>query len=169
NALFRNDLNAELGLFTEIACALSLANAEIGQAGTWADYDNDGDLDLYVSNVGGNALYRNDGDDTFVDVAADAGVNLLSSGWGDVNGDGFLDLYLANGADRQYQPDVLAAGSASGIFADSTSSGGLPAAASYHLSAAFADIDTNGTPDLYVTDGYGYGNQLYQNVAEDSL
>jgi hypothetical protein len=180
NGLYRNDLNAAEGVFTEIACALSLADAEIGQSGTWADYDNDGDLDLYVSNVGANALYRNDGQDTFTDQAAAADVDLLSSGWvtamaawADVNGDGWLDLYLANGADRQLQPDVLAAGSATGVFADSTGTASLPVTASAHLSVAFADIDTNGTPDLYVTDGLGpFGggnNRLYQNVADDSL
>ena len=131
---------------------------------------------LYVANVGANALYRNDGDDTFVNVAAAAEVAVPSSGWitamatwGDVNGDGTLDLYLANGADRQPQTDVLAAGSATGVFADSTGNAGLPTAASAHLSAAFADVDTNGTPDLYVTDGFGQGNRLYQNVADDSL
>ncbi len=176
NALFRNDLNSDQGLFTEIACALSLADAEIGQSPRWADYDNDGDLDLYVANVGANALYRNDGGDTFVDVAETADVSVPSSGWitamvawADVNGDGYLDLYLANGADRQRQSDVLVTGSATGVFADSTGNAGLPTSVSAHLSAAFADVDSNGTPDLYVTDGWGLGNRLYQNTAADSL
>jgi hypothetical protein len=176
NALFRNDLNAEQGLFTEVACALSLTDAEIGQSPAWADYDNDGDLDLYLANVGANALYRNDGGDSFTNVAATADVDVPSSGWitsmaawSDVNGDGYLDLYLANGADRKQQPDVLVAGSATGVFADSTGNVGLPTANSAHLSAAFADVDTDGTPDLYVTDGFGLGNRLYQNSADDSL
>jgi hypothetical protein len=172
NALYRNDLS-DGGTFAEIACALSVADTEIGQSGTWGDYDNDGDLDLYLSNVGANALYRNDGGDTFVDVAASADADVPSSGWltamaafADVNGDGWLDLFLANGADRQQQPDVLITGSASGTFTDSTGNAGLPTAVSAHLSAAAADIDTNGTPDLYVTDGWGLGNRLYQSAAD---
>jgi enediyne biosynthesis protein E4 len=176
NALYRNDLSSDEGVFSEIACALSVADAEIGQSSSWADYDNDGDLDLYVANVGANALYRNDGSDVFVNVAADAGADVVSSGWvtamaawADVNGDGFLDLYLANGADRQSQADVLAAGSATGTFADSTGTAELSLVNSYHMSAVFADVDTNGTPDLYVTDGAGGGNLLYQNTAPDSL
>lgn len=173
NSLLRNDLTAEQGVFTEVACALSLADSEIGQSGTWADYDNDGDLDLYLANVGANALYRNDGGDAFTNVAADADIAVPSSGWltamaawADVNGDGYLDLHLANGADRQQQPDVLATGSAAAVFADSTGNAGLPTSTSAHLSTAFADVDTNGTPDLYVTDGWGLGNQLYQNSAD---
>ena len=176
NALYRNDLSGDEGVFSEVACALSLADAEIGQSSSWADYDNDGDLDLYVANVGANALYRNDNDDIFVNVATDANVDVLSSGWitamaawADVNGDGYLDLYLANGADRQRHPDVLAAGSATGVFADSTGTADLSSSANAHLSVAFADIDADGTPDLYVTDGFGQGNRLYQNTARDSL
>ncbi len=175
NGLFRNDLNAAQGLFTEVACALSLADAEIGQSGAWADYDNDGDLDLYLANVGANALYRNDGADTFVNVADAAEVALPSSGWlsamaawADANGDGYQDLYLANGADRQQQSDVFLAGAARGIFADSTGNAGLSTAVSAHLAVAFADIDTNGTPDFYVTDGWGLGNRLYQNTSDES-
>jgi len=176
NALYRNDLSGDEGVFSEIACALSLANTEIGQSATWADYDNDGDLDLHVANVGANALYRNDGAETFVELAAAAEVALLSSGWitamaawADVNGDGYLDLYLANGADRKQHPDVLASGSATGIFADSTGTASLSSSANSHLSVAFADIDANGTPDVYVTDGSRLGNRLYQNTASDSL
>lgn len=172
NALYRNDVS-DGSTFVEIACALSVADTEIGQSGSWADYDNDGDLDLYVANVGANALYRNDGADTFVDVAADAQIDVPSSGWltsmaawADVNGDGLQDLYLANGADRQQQPDVLATGTAEGVFLDSTGNAGLPTAVSAHLAVAFADADTNGTPDLYATDGWGLGNRLYQNTSE---
>ena len=65
-----------------------------------ADYDNDGDTDLYLTNVGANVLYRNNSDGTFTDVTTKAGVGdarwSASSGWGDYDGDGDLDLFVAN-------------------------------------------------------------------------
>ncbi len=69
-------------------------------AASWEDYDQDGDLDLYVANdFGRNNLYRND-DGQFVDVAAEAGVEDISAGmsvsWGDYNNDGQADLYVGN-------------------------------------------------------------------------
>jgi hypothetical protein len=94
------------------------AAADVGDNGTlnarqasWIDYDNDGDLDIYVVNAGTtivgnqpNILYRNNGDGTFTDVAA--ATNLLGptkgfgdcAAWADYNGDGFLDMFLTNGA-----------------------------------------------------------------------
>jgi enediyne biosynthesis protein E4 len=172
NALFRNDLT-DGGTFAEIACALSVANTEIGQAGAWADYDNDGDLDVYVANVGANALYRNDGGTAFVNVAAEANVAQSGSGWltaaaawADYNGDGYPDLYLASGGDEQFQPDALFAGGAAGVFADSTASAGLPTSTTAQLATGWADFDGNGTPDLYATNGFGPwgpGNRLFSN------
>jgi hypothetical protein len=65
-----------------------------------ADYDNDGDPDLYLTNWGPNRLYRNNGDRTFTDVAPQAGVDDprfgTSAEWSDVDRDGDLDLYVAN-------------------------------------------------------------------------
>ena len=68
--------------------------------GTWEDYDNDGDVDLYVANdFGRNNLYRND-NGRFKDVAAEAGVEDMSAGmsvaWGDYDNDGWMDLYVSN-------------------------------------------------------------------------
>ena len=168
NALYRNDL-VDDGTFAEIACALSVANTQIGQAGAWADYDNDGDLDVFLANVGANSLYRNDGGISFVDVADAVGVRRASSswltanaGWADYNGDGFQDLYLASGGDRQKQRDLLYAGSGS-TFSDSSVSAGLPTDATYSLSVSWADMGGNGSPDLYVTNGVGLGNRLFRN------
>ncbi len=65
-----------------------------------ADYDGDGDFDLYVLNWGANVLYRNDGDGRFTDVTAEAGVGKTgwssSAAFADFNGDGRLDLYVSN-------------------------------------------------------------------------
>lgn len=68
-----------------------------------ADYDNDGDADIYLTNFGPNVLYRNNGDGTFTDVTARAGVGdsrwSSSSGWVDYDSDGDLDLFVANYVD----------------------------------------------------------------------
>lgn len=75
-------------------------NSRFSFAAAWADYDRDGDPDLYVANdFGRNNLYRND-EGRFTDVAAEAGVEDISAGmsvsWGDSNNDGLLDLYVGN-------------------------------------------------------------------------
>ena len=99
NILLRNeggfrfrDVTAEVGL--------GALNTRQSFASSWADYDNDGDPDLYVANdFGRNNLYRNDGG-RFVSVAAAAGVEDQAAGmgvaWGDYDGDGLLDLHVTN-------------------------------------------------------------------------
>jgi enediyne biosynthesis protein E4 len=95
-ALFRNNRD---GTFTDIAVAAGVDNRGWGQGACTGDFDNDGDLDLYVTNFGPNRLYRNDGGGRFTDIAAASGVTL--GGWstgcafGDYDGDGRLDLFVA--------------------------------------------------------------------------
>jgi hypothetical protein len=86
------DVTAQVGLDTN--------NRRFSFAAAWEDYDNDGDLDLYVANdFGRNNLYRND-NGSFVDVAADASVEDVSAGmsasWGDFDRDGRMDMYVGN-------------------------------------------------------------------------
>jgi hypothetical protein len=94
-ALFRNNRN---GTFSDVTAKAGVANERWGFGAAVADYDNDGDLDLYVTNFGVNRLYRNNGNGTFSDVAASAGVSL--GGWstaatfGDFNRDGYVDLFV---------------------------------------------------------------------------
>ncbi len=98
SCLFRNDA----GRFTEVAGLAGVGNeAGFGMGASWADYDDDGQLDLFVTNYGGpNRLYRNRGDGTFDEVAEQAGVapSVWSTGaaWGDYDRDGHLDLYVCN-------------------------------------------------------------------------
>lgn len=97
NRLFRNDE----GEFTDVTGEAGVGDLEgFGMGASFADYDGDGDLDLYVTNRGPNRLFRNRGDGTFEDVAEALGVDdpLWSTGiaWGDFNRDGRLDFYLCN-------------------------------------------------------------------------
>ena len=104
NMLWQNDGQ---GRFTEVteAVGLDVNNRRYSYAASWEDFDNDGDMDLYVANdFGRNNLYRNDvnqsGERRFKDVAAELGVEDISAGmsvsWGDYNNDGLMDVYVAN-------------------------------------------------------------------------
>lgn len=99
--LFRN----ENGRFTDVTAEAGVSNAGgRGMAARWADFDDDGHPDLYVTNVlGPNRLYRNHGDGTFRDIAVDANVaeSVWSTGvcWGDYDRDGNVDLYVCSYVD----------------------------------------------------------------------
>ncbi|MEM1097007.1 MAG: CRTAC1 family protein [Bacteroidota bacterium] len=103
NSLLQND---GTGRFTDVTMAVGLGAMHPTQTADWGDYDNDGDLDLFIGNEtseGGGRhaceLYRNDGG-TFTNVAAEAGVNALGYvkgvAWGDYDNDGRIDLYVSN-------------------------------------------------------------------------
>ena len=98
SALYRNKGD---GTFTDITTTAGVGNrGNYGQGAACADYDNDGDVDLYVTNFGANILYRNNGDGTFTDVTASA--NVGDPAWSssacflDYNRDGHLDLFVVN-------------------------------------------------------------------------
>ena len=97
NVLYRNNGD---GTFTDITDIAGIGHQGYGMGCVFADYDSDGNLDLYVTNYGTNVLYRNNGDSTFSDVTKTAGVSceLWSTGaaFADVDGDTHLDLYVCN-------------------------------------------------------------------------
>lgn len=97
NILYRNEGKWR---FTDVSEAAGVADRGWGIAASVADFDNDGWLDLFVTNWGANRLYRNRGDATFEDVTENAGVGHTGFGGGavfvDMDRDGWLDLYVTN-------------------------------------------------------------------------
>ena len=98
SALYRNSGD---GTFTDITMTAGVGNSgNYGQGAACADYDNDGDVDLYVTNFGVNVLYRNNSDGTFTDVTALAGTGdpawSSSACFLDYNRDGHIDLFVVN-------------------------------------------------------------------------
>ena len=98
SVLYRNNGD---GTFTDTTDQAGVGNAgNYGMGAACADYDNDGDIDLYVTNFGANILYQNNGDGTFTDITEKAGVGdeLLGSSatFFDYDRDGYMDLYVVN-------------------------------------------------------------------------
>ncbi len=142
--------------FTDVTAESGLGDPRRTVGVAWFDYDRDGDLDVHVSNQNGDedALYRNEGDGTFVDVAPALGMNHPGRGaeYGsvaaavtDFDNDGDLDLFVAT-----YGPDILWSNNGDGTFTDVTDPATL--GVDYHsTSAVWGDVDHNGLPDLVVT------------------
>jgi hypothetical protein len=101
--LLRNDGDPDgdgIPAFVDVTAQSGLGDRRWSTGAAVADYDNDGDPDIYLTNWGANRLYRNNGDGTFDDIAAAAGVDDarwgVTAGWSDVDRDGRLDLYVTN-------------------------------------------------------------------------
>ena len=161
NRLYRNNGN---GSFTDIANSAGVGDFRNSVAAAWADYDNDGNLDLYVVNFfEQDQLYRNNGNGTFSRVTSSAGVNVISQGdetnvvWGDYNGDGLLDIYVCK---RRFR-NTLYHNNGNGTFSEIGEVAGV-ADARDSEAAAWADYDGDGDQDLYVVNRE-QNNALYKN------
>lgn len=133
--------------FRNIAAAAKVASPA-GDGVAVGDFNKDGLDDIYLARDGQDALFRNNGDGTFTDIARQAGIGEEEAGraaaWGDFDGDGNLDLYVVNvGSDRLYR------NSGDGTFRDVTGQVGISDQASGHA-AAWGDVNGDGWPDLYI-------------------
>jgi len=170
--LFRN---RGAGRFEDVSAGAGFTMTGYGMGACAADYDNDGRVDLYVTNVGPNVLYHNDGGGTFSDRtrAAGVGAETLSSSctFADVDADGDLDLFVTayvdargpiktcgNGRIRAYcRPDVfkgvsdlLYRNNGDGTFTDVAAQAGVTGPDGKGLGVVAGDIDDDGRPDLFV-------------------
>ncbi len=178
NRLYHQNPDGTFTDVTEKAGLSGLAQNRYGMGVAVGDFDNDGFEDIYVTGFGGNTLYHNNGNGTFSDVTAQAGV--AASGWStsagffDFDNDGKLDLFVARyvewGFDDKHvcgeskpggraycHPDnysgisnVLYRNNGDGTFTDVSKKAGIANPAGKSLGVAFGDFDDDGWPDVYV-------------------
>lgn len=179
--------NTGAGKFKEVALERGLAESRWSYAAAAADYDEDGDMDIYVANdYGTNAFWNNNGDGHFTDVAAKLGVEDLGNGmgcaFGDLNSDGLLDLYVVNMTstagrrilsrlatkDESWNALSKMASGNSIFLAERDADGEIGfermdpklggIGASWAWSTALVDIDMDGLLDIYCCNGYVTGD-----------
>ena len=172
--LFRNNGD---GTFTDVAGAAGVTNDRYAKAAAWGDFDDDGDPDLYVSNIGPNRLYRNNGNGTFTDVARELGVTRpvgrsFATWFFDFDNDGDLDLFVADygtplpaisasyfGREtRRGQP--LLYRNEGGRFTEVSREVGL-VRPTLPMGANYGDLDNDGWLDFYL----GTGDPRYETLA----
>jgi hypothetical protein len=185
NTLHRNRGD---GTFEDVSASTGVADRGYGMGCAVGDYDADGDVDLYVTNVGQNRLYRNEGNGRFLDVTRAAGMQdgawSTSAAFVDLEADGDLDLVVANyivwshknevtcyahGAKRDYcgtstydasAQDRIYRNLGNGRFEDASESFGITAAFGNGLGVAVGDFNGDGFVDLYVANDAN-PNQLW--------
>ena len=175
NALYRNNRD---GTFTDVTRAAGVAGNQFGMGVAAADFDRDGDTDLYVTNYGRNLLFRNRGDGTFDEVARESGVAArgwyTDAVWFDYDGDAHLDLFVSgfvsysvdeskycgdNEAGRRhyciprsFRPThcLLFRNNGDGTFRDTSEESGIASVGSKAFGAVATDINRDGALDLFV-------------------
>lgn len=181
DALYRNDRN---GRFSSVTNSITLPALRSGQ-GAWADFDNDGDVDLFITHAAnqGNSLFRNDGLGQFVDVTQAAGVtnrgDSVGVACGDYDNDGDLDLFVTNlqlpqlgGSDTR---NFLYRNNGNGTFTQITTEE-VANDLGHFLSCAWVDFDNDGWLDLFVTHdpatvppASAVKNRLYHNLGDGTF
>lgn len=191
NRLYRNDA----GIFVDITASANVGDTGYGLGAVAADYNSDGYRDLYVTNLGRNVLYRNNGDGTFTDVTeqAQVGCPLLSTSaaFADIDRDGDLDLYVCNYVEyaletdipcyyknslriycgpNEYQgiADVLYRNNGDGTFTDITRHAGVYEPTTRGLGVVFTDVDNDGWMDIYVANDMS-PNTLFMNQGDGTF
>ena len=162
--------------FINVASDLKMDKVDGGRGSAWGDYDNDGDQDIVaVGTYQPHALYRNNGDGTFTDVAEQAGIADPRGGWGslfaDYNNDGYVDLYITRGGWSGAAENTLYHNNGDGTFTDVTHTAGVADPQS-SFCAAWADYDNDSHLDLYIADGVigdGAANVLYHNNGDGTF
>lgn len=170
NSLYRNEAD---GTFTKITEGPVVTTHGKSFGSSWADFDNDGDMDLFVSNWGdqNNFLFRNDGG-SFTRIMDGGIVNdhgySIGSAWGDFDNDGDLDLYVTNGFSLNQSErlvDFLYANNGDGTFTR-VLTGPIARREGWGYGAAWGDYDGDGDLDLCVARCFGHSetNALYRNT-----
>ena len=196
NRLFRN-LRTETGAmrFADVTEKAGVGHDGYGMGVAVGDYDDDGLLDLYVTNYGPNVLYRNNGDGTFTDVTRAAGVEdehwSTSATWADFHGEGHLDLFVCNYVDftvagnrrctspagepdyctpKAYHPvpSRLFRNLGNGKFEDVTEASGINRSYGPALGVVCADFNGDGRTDIYVANDTA-ANQLWLNQGDGTF
>lgn len=204
NRLYRN--NGDL-TFTDVTKQAGVGGLGYSMGIACGDYDNDGDVDMYVTGVDHNQLFRNNGDGTFSDATAEAGVAAIhpklgktwaiTAGWFDYDNDGDLDLFIGNYLKWSFQlnpvctltarrvtaychpkwfdgtPNMLYRNNGKGTFTDVSEQSGLAEHVGKAMGIAFGDYDGDGFPDIFVSNdtmqNFLFHNRRNGTFSEESL
>ena len=164
NYLYHNNGD---GTFTKVTSGDIVTDEASSLAAAWADYDNDGYIDLFVANNVGskNFLYHNNGDGTFTKITnspvVNNGIYCHSASWADYDNDGYVDLFVAEYFPTKY--NHLYHNNGDGTF---TAVEGNPVVtdAGHSIGAAWGDYNNDGLIDLFVPNTDGDRNYLYKNI-----
>ncbi|MFN8368102.1 MAG: FG-GAP-like repeat-containing protein [Candidatus Kapaibacterium sp.] len=168
NLLFKNNGN---GTFQRITEGDITNDSYTSRGITWVDYDNDGDMDVFVVNEENtpNTLYRNDGNSSFTRIfnspLTEQSYSSMSSSWADTDNDGDFDVVVSNSGFYTPQANQYYLNNGNGEFTEVTDSP-IHTDGGCSYSSSFADYDNDGDVDLVITNGFCNGtieNFLYNN------
>ena len=180
NILYNNDGSFN---FQDVTASAGFPMTSLKSYGaSWGDYNNDGFLDVFICNrdenfIEPNYLFKNNGDGTFTDISAAAGIHNTSklsfcAAFFDFNNDGWQDIYVSN--DKPNNLNVLYKNKGDGTFSDVSQSSGTDIGIDA-MTVTIDDFNSDGYLDIYVTNGpagnvflKNNGNETFTDIAASS-